>query len=94
MSRIAPEELARCYREHAPALRLYARQWGSAGEDLVQEAFVRLAQQTPTPERTLAWLYQVVRNAAVAALRPKNPLRWNPGVGYNLQPFRIPKHET
>ena len=67
--RIAPTELARLYREHAPALRLYARQWGSGGEDLVQEAFVKLAQQAPTPEQVLPWLYRVLRNAAIAEAR-------------------------
>src|SRR4051794_36761463 len=71
MTRIVPEELARLYREHAPALRLFARQWGSSGEDLVQEAFVRLAQQAPTPERPLPWLYQVVRNAALIDIRSR-----------------------
>jgi RNA polymerase sigma-70 factor (ECF subfamily) len=58
--------LARLYRQHAPALRLYARQWGDGADDLVQDAFVRLAQQAPPPERVLPWLYCVVRNQAHA----------------------------
>ncbi len=41
--------LGRLYREHAPALRLFARQWPHGGEDLVQDAFVKLAQQSPPP---------------------------------------------
>lgn len=61
--------LGRLYRQNAPALRLYARQWGESGEDLVQEAFIRLAQQSPPPEQILAWLYRVVRNAALMAQR-------------------------
>jgi RNA polymerase sigma factor (sigma-70 family) len=69
MPRIAPEELGRLYREHAPALRLYVRQWLEGDEDLVQDAFVRLAQQSPAPERVLPWLYCVVRNGALAAGR-------------------------
>src|SRR5215212_5986892 len=69
MRRIAPDELARLYREHAPALRLYARQWRDGGEDVVQDAFVQLAQQSQAPERPLPWLYRVVRNAALAAAR-------------------------
>lgn len=64
-----PTVLGRLYRQHAPALRLYARQWGGSAEDLVQEAFVRLAQQTPPPEQVLPWLYRVVRNAALTAFR-------------------------
>jgi RNA polymerase sigma factor (sigma-70 family) len=69
MPPIAPEELGRLYREHAPALRLYVRQWPSGDEDLVQDAFVKLAQQAPAPQQVLPWLYAVIRNAALAASR-------------------------
>jgi RNA polymerase sigma factor (sigma-70 family) len=69
MQGIAPETLGRLYREHAPALRLYARQWGGAAEDLVQEAFVKLAQQPAPPEQVVPWLYRVVRNEALATNR-------------------------
>jgi RNA polymerase sigma factor (sigma-70 family) len=69
MPRIAPEELGRLYREHAPALRLYVRQWPGGAEDLVQDAFIKLAQQSPAPGRVLPWLYRVVRNGALAAAR-------------------------
>jgi RNA polymerase sigma-70 factor (ECF subfamily) len=69
MPPIGPDELGRLYREHAPALRLYARQWPGAGEDIVQDAFVKLAQQDPPPDHLLAWLYRVVRNGALAAHR-------------------------
>lgn len=69
MPRMGPEELGRLYRQHAPALRLYARQWPNGDEDLVQEAFIKLAQQAPPPEQVLPWLYRVVRNGALAAQR-------------------------
>jgi RNA polymerase sigma-70 factor (ECF subfamily) len=69
MPRIGPEQLGRLYREHAPALRLYARQWPGGDEDLVQDAFVKLAQQSPPPDLVLAWLYRVVRNGALSAGR-------------------------
>src|SRR5258707_6937659 len=69
MARITPEELGRLYRAHAPALRLYARQWPAGEEDLVQDAFIKLAQQAPAPEQVLPWLYRVVRNGALAAGR-------------------------
>jgi RNA polymerase sigma-70 factor (ECF subfamily) len=69
MPRIAPEELGHLYREHAPALRLYARQWPGGDEDLVQDAFIKLAQQAPPPEHVLAWLYRVIRNGALGAGR-------------------------
>src|SRR5262249_12845296 len=66
---IDPITLGRLYRQHAPALRLYARQWSDSAEDLVQDAFVRLAQQAPPPERVLAWLYRVIRNQALTNYR-------------------------
>jgi RNA polymerase sigma factor (sigma-70 family) len=69
MPGIAPETLGRLYRAHAAALRLYARQWGAGGEDLVQEAFVKLARQPALPEQVVPWLYRVVRNEALAANR-------------------------
>ncbi len=69
MGAIEPQTLGQLYRRHAPALLLYARQWGGRAEDLVQEAFVRLAQQCPPPENVLAWLYGVVRNVAREASR-------------------------
>jgi len=69
MQGIGPEELGRLYRLHAPALRLYVRQWLEGEEDVVQDAFVRLAQQSPAPEQVLPWLYRVVRNGALAAGR-------------------------
>jgi RNA polymerase sigma factor (sigma-70 family) len=64
-----PHLLARLYRQHAPALRLYARQWGGGAEDLVQEAFVCLARQESPPDNVRAWLYRVVRNQALTAAR-------------------------
>lgn len=69
MPPIEPETLGRLYQEHAPALRLYARQWPGRSEDLVHDAFVKLAQQSPPPVSVVPWLYRVVRNAAFAAGR-------------------------
>lgn len=66
MPSMEPDALGRLYRQHAPALRLYARQWPGVGEDLVQDAFVKLARQSPPPEQALPWLYRVVRNGALA----------------------------
>jgi len=69
MPPLEPTVLGHLYRQYAPALRLYARQWGSSAEDLVQTAFVRLAQQSPPPEKVLPWLYSVVRNEALSLQR-------------------------
>ncbi len=69
MGRIVPEILGRLFDEHAAALVLYARQWCEAPEDIVQDAFVSLARQGSEPDRTVAWLYRVVRNGAIDASR-------------------------
>jgi RNA polymerase sigma-70 factor (ECF subfamily) len=69
MGPLTPQTLGQLYRDHAPALLLYARQWCSSGEDVVQEAFVKLARQVPPPIRVLPWLYRVVRNEALLAAR-------------------------
>lgn len=66
---MGPEELARLLDEHAAALVLYARQWCSAPEDVVQEAFIKLVSQTTPPTSPLHWLYRVVRNGALSAYR-------------------------
>ena len=68
---IGPETLGRLFDAHAPALRLYARQWceGADADDAVQEAFVSLARQGALPDQVGAWLHRVVRNAAISASR-------------------------
>jgi RNA polymerase sigma factor (sigma-70 family) len=57
---------------HAPGLTLYARQWSAAPEDVVQEAFVRLARLAAPPEPLVPWLYRVVRNGAMTAARSQH----------------------
>ena len=69
MSVMEPETLARLLDDHGAALVLYARQWCAVPEDIVQEAFVKLAGQRPTPAYPVGWLYRVVRNGAVSAAR-------------------------
>lgn len=64
---MAPESLRRLIDRHADALELYARQWCETPEDIVQEAFVRLAAQRREPENPAAWLFRVVRNGAINA---------------------------
>jgi RNA polymerase sigma-70 factor (ECF subfamily) len=66
---MGPEFLGRLLDEHAAALTLYARQWCAAAEDVVQEAFIKLAAQRPMPEHVVPWLYRVVRNGALTARR-------------------------
>jgi RNA polymerase sigma-70 factor (ECF subfamily) len=75
MGPLEPEALGYLYRRYAPALRLYARQWEGSADDMVHDAFVQLAAQSPPPERVVPWLYRVVRNAALAASRSSNRRR-------------------
>jgi len=69
MSLPGPELLGRLLNEHAAALALFARQWCSCPEDVVQEAFMRLAGERQLPHNPAAWLFAVVRNAAISAGR-------------------------
>ena len=63
------ELLGRLLDAHGRALVLYARGWCEAPEDVVQEAFLKLARQPDVPDNPVAWLYRVVRNGAITAAR-------------------------
>ncbi len=47
---MGPEQLSRLVDDYAAELVLYARQWCASAEDVVQEAFVKLASQRPPPD--------------------------------------------
>jgi RNA polymerase sigma-70 factor (ECF subfamily) len=72
---MGPELLGRLVDEHSAALVLYARQWCSSAEDVVQEAFLKLIAQQPAPTNIVPWLYRVVRNGAVSAARSERRRR-------------------
>jgi RNA polymerase sigma factor (sigma-70 family) len=59
--------LGRLLDRHAAALELFARQWCETPEDVVQEAFVKLASARTPPDNPAAWLFRVVRNGALNA---------------------------
>ena len=61
------EWLGRLLDKHAAALTLYARQWCDSPEDVVQDAFLKLAGLRARPENPAAWLFRVVRNGAIDA---------------------------
>lgn len=67
------DRLGRLIDSQAAALVLYARQWCAAPEDVVQEAFARLARHTPNDP--VAWMYRVVRNRAISAGRSERRRR-------------------
>jgi RNA polymerase sigma-70 factor (ECF subfamily) len=66
---MGPELLGLLLDTRAAALTLFARQWCATPDDVVQEAFVRLAGQPAPPSDPVAWLYRVVRNGAISAAR-------------------------
>src|SRR5688572_14986392 len=57
-------QLAKLIESQAASLALWVRGRCPAGEDVVQEAFCRLAAAEPPPENQVAWLYRVCRNLA------------------------------
>lgn len=69
MDAVGTQLLSRLLDEHGAALVLYAQQWCSEPEDVVQEAFLRLMRQRPAPDNGVGWLYTVVRNEAISASR-------------------------
>src|SRR5262249_32649469 len=75
MKVMGPEQLGRLMDAHCAALVLYARQWCASPEDVVQEAFVKLSVQRPLPTEIVPWLYRVVRNSALSALRAERRRR-------------------
>jgi RNA polymerase sigma-70 factor (ECF subfamily) len=57
-------ELTELIESQAVCLQLWVRSRCAAWEDVVQEAFCRLAVQEPPPDKPVSWLYRVCRNLA------------------------------
>jgi RNA polymerase sigma-70 factor (ECF subfamily) len=92
---MGPQLLGRLINEHAGALMLYARQWCSCPEDVVQEAFVRLASQSARPDNVVAWLYRVVRNGSISAARSEMRRLRHEGVAASRRPaWFLPSEES
>jgi RNA polymerase sigma-70 factor (ECF subfamily) len=65
--------------ENVRALTLFARQrdeicLGTNAEDIVQEAFLRLLQESIFPSSPKAWLFRVVRNLSIDLARRKKTI--------------------
>ena len=67
--RISPQQISTLLAENGRGLEAYAAQWSRNPEDCVQEAFVKLAAISPTPQNCVAWLFKVTRNHAISSLR-------------------------
>ncbi len=92
---MGPEQLGRLIDAQAAALVLYARQWCASPEDVVQEAFVKLAARTPSPDPVLPWLYRVVRNGALSARRADSRRKRHEAVAAARQPaWFVPSEGT
>lgn len=61
---IEVEYLAQLIADHAGPLRIWVRSRCPSGDDVVQDAFCRLAIEDPPPSAPVAWLYTVCRNLA------------------------------
>ena len=64
---MSPHELACLFDAHGGPLILYARQWCQTPDDVVQDAFIKLAALHQRPREIVAWLYRTVRNRAIDA---------------------------
>lgn len=91
MGGIRAEDVTRLWDEHSAALALYAQQWCPAPEDVVQEAFLLLVRQTAAPENPVGWIYRVVRNRAMNALRSSGrKVRHETTVAHRSEPWFEP----
>jgi len=70
-----PESLRKFLNEHEQNLTLFARQWCNSPEDVVQDALMELVRKQLDPVKNVAWVYTVVRNKAVSALRKNSKLK-------------------
>ena len=94
MASVGPELIGRLMDEHGAALALYARQWSAAPEDIVQDAFVKLAGQRTLPVEPAAWLYRVVRNGAISAGRSERRRQQHESAAaQRAEPWFLPEHE-
>ncbi len=69
MSPIDPTSFEDLLERYGRALVLYARQFCDEPEDVVQEAFLKLAERSSLPENPGAWLFRVVRHQAISSAR-------------------------
>jgi RNA polymerase sigma factor (sigma-70 family) len=67
--RVSAELLGSLLDEHGGALALYAAQWTENADDCVQEALLKLANQSSIPENPVAWMFRAVRNFAINQFR-------------------------
>ena len=57
---------------YSASLVMFAAQWVADPEDVVQEAYFELFRQPTPPDAPPAWLFAVVRNKALTAIRSES----------------------
>ena len=71
---------------YATPLAIYAAQFCSEAEDVVQEAFLELFRQPEQPENVSAWLFKVVRNKSISFRRSSTRRRRHEGLRAHRSP--------
>ena len=69
MPQLTAQLLAGLVDSHSAALKLYARQWCLAPDDVVQQALIDLAGCRELPDQPVAWLFGAVRRRAISRAR-------------------------
>lgn len=82
------EQLTTILRDHVAVLELFASQWTTSAEDVVQEALIEFVRQSQRPSRPIPWLYRVVRNLAIRDYR-KRTTRTRHEEEAGLQRYRL-----
>src|SRR5262249_34984233 len=67
--------LAELIDRHGAALKLYARQWCTLPDDVVQQALIDLAAYAEAPQHPAAWLFAAVRRRAISSARTERRRR-------------------
>ena len=66
MPQLTAQLLAELVDRRSAALKLYARQWCHAPDDVVQQALIDLAACGELPDQPVAWLFGAVRRRAIS----------------------------
>lgn len=75
---MTPNELDHLLSSTGPILRLVAASWvGDRADDIVQEAFLKLASRDAMPDDPAAWLYVVTRRMATKAAKKERRRRFD-----------------
>jgi RNA polymerase sigma factor (sigma-70 family) len=69
------QQFRQLFDAHSRALCLYARQLCDDPDDVVQEAYLKLAEQPVPPPEPAAWLFRVVRHEALMVSRSQRRRR-------------------